>query len=97
MRRCFTPGRTGMHYVTHRSHQRQKHMFGVTCPSALFVEFIPVPPEHEKYCIDDSRLGCTRMHYVTRRSHQMQKQKFGVTCPATLFLETTQDPPEHEK
>jgi hypothetical protein len=31
-----------MHYVTCRSHQMQKHKFGVTCPGVLFVEFIPV-------------------------------------------------------
>jgi hypothetical protein len=42
------PGCIGMHYVMHRSHQMQKHKFGVTCPGALFVISVPVPPEHEK-------------------------------------------------
>jgi hypothetical protein len=37
-----------MHYVTHRSHRMQKHMFGIMCANALFVESIPVLPEHEK-------------------------------------------------
>jgi hypothetical protein len=37
-----------MHYVTHRSHQMQKHKFGLTCPGAHFVESVPVPLEHEK-------------------------------------------------
>jgi hypothetical protein len=30
------------------THRMQKHKFGVTCPSALFVESVLVPPEHEK-------------------------------------------------
>jgi hypothetical protein len=42
------PGRTRKHYVTCRSHQMQKHKFSVTCPRALFLESVPVPPEHEK-------------------------------------------------
>jgi hypothetical protein len=37
-----------MHYVTDRSHQMQKHMFGITCVDTLFVESVPVPNEHEK-------------------------------------------------
>jgi hypothetical protein len=37
-----------MHYVTCRSHQMEKHKFGITCPSTLFMEFIPLPPELEK-------------------------------------------------
>jgi hypothetical protein len=37
-----------MHYVTHRSHRRQKHKFGITCPRTLFMEAAPGPPEHEK-------------------------------------------------
>jgi hypothetical protein len=42
------PGCTRMHYVIRRSHRMQKHKFGVTCPGALFVEYVPVPPKHEK-------------------------------------------------
>jgi hypothetical protein len=42
------PGLTGMHYETRKSHQMQKHMFGVTCPDMLFIETAPGPPEHEK-------------------------------------------------
>jgi hypothetical protein len=37
-----------MHYVTHRSHWIEKHKFSITCPDALFVESVSVPPEHEK-------------------------------------------------
>jgi hypothetical protein len=37
-----------MHYVTHTSHRMQKHKFDITCPDALFVESVPVPPEQEK-------------------------------------------------
>jgi hypothetical protein len=43
-----------MHYVTHRSKWKQKDKFGITCPDALFVEFVPVLIEHEKYCVDVS-------------------------------------------
>jgi hypothetical protein len=53
------PGRTGVHYVTRRSHQMQKHVFG-----GLFVESVPVPSEHEKQGIDISRRGHTEMHYT---------------------------------
>jgi hypothetical protein len=68
-------GHPRMHYVILRSHRIQKHKFDVTCPDALFVESVPVPPEH---------LG---MHYTTRKSHRMQKHKFTAMCPSTLFLE----------
>jgi hypothetical protein len=34
--------------VTHRSHQMQKHKFGVTCPNTPFRETASDPPEHEK-------------------------------------------------
>jgi hypothetical protein len=54
-----------MHYVTHRSHRMQKQKFGVTCPDALFIKSILVPPGHEKYCVDISFPGCTELHYVT--------------------------------
>jgi hypothetical protein len=37
-----------MQYVTHRSHQMQKHKFRVTCLAVLFVETTPVPPMDEK-------------------------------------------------
>jgi hypothetical protein len=46
---------TGMHYVSRKSHQMQKQKFGIMCPGAFFVESIPVPPEHKKWCIDVSR------------------------------------------
>jgi hypothetical protein len=41
-------GCTGMHYVSRRSHWRQKYKFGVMCPSVLFMVTAPGPPEHEK-------------------------------------------------
>jgi hypothetical protein len=34
--------------VTRRSNGLCKHKFIVTCPDALFVESIPVPPKYEK-------------------------------------------------
>jgi hypothetical protein len=58
----------------------QKQNYGITSPGALFVESEPVPPEHEKLCVDVSRHRCIRMHYVIHRSHQMQKHKFCVMC-----------------
>jgi hypothetical protein len=75
----------------------EKHKFGVSCPDALCMETVPVPPEHEKYCIDVSRPGSTRTHYVTRRSNQMQKHKFGVMCHYALLMEIVPVSPEHEK
>jgi hypothetical protein len=78
-----------MHYVTSRSHRIQKHMFGITCPSALFVETSPVPLEHEKYCVDVSWPGWIGMHYVTRRSR--------ITCPGTIFVELIPVPLDLEK
>jgi uncharacterized membrane protein YsdA (DUF1294 family) len=86
-----------MHYVTCISHRVQKQKFNVTCDITIIVESVPVPPEHEKLCIDISRLGRTRMHYVTRISHRMQKQMFGVTCPDALFIKSVLVPPGHEK
>jgi hypothetical protein len=74
-----------MNYVTRRSHQMQKHKFGVTCPRALFMETAPGPPKHEILCVDISRPGRTGMHYVTRISHWMQKYMFGVACPSAVF------------
>jgi hypothetical protein len=41
-------GRTGMHYVTRRSHWIPKHKFCKTCPGTIFVESIPVPLDYEK-------------------------------------------------
>jgi hypothetical protein len=86
-----------MHYVTRRSHWIQKHKFGVTCPGALFVESVPIPPEQEKCRVEVSRPGRTTMHYMTYRSHRMQKHKFSVTSPIVLFLESDPVPPEHAK
>jgi hypothetical protein len=34
--------------VTQRSHQMQKHMFGVMYPGTLFVETTSGPPKQEK-------------------------------------------------
>jgi hypothetical protein len=65
----------------------EKHKFSVTCPESLFVESVPVPSEHEKYCVDISRIGRTRTDYVTHISHQMQKHKIHVMCPNTLLVE----------
>jgi hypothetical protein len=62
-----------MHYVTRISHRMQKHKFGITYPEALFVKSVPVPPEHEKLCVDVSRPRCTAMHYMNHRSRKMQK------------------------
>jgi hypothetical protein len=76
-----------MHYVTHRSKWKQKDKFGITCPDTLFVEFVPVLIEHEKYCVDVSRPRCNRMHFVTRVTHQMQKHKFGITCSCAVFVD----------
>jgi hypothetical protein len=75
----------------------QKHKFSITCPAVLFVQSIPVPSEHRKYCADVSCLRRTRMHYVTGRSHQMQKYTFGVMCPDALFVESILVAPEYEK
>jgi hypothetical protein len=61
------------------------------------MESVPVPPEHEKYCVDVSHLGRTGMHYVTRRSHRMQKNKFGITSPEALFVKSLPVSPELEK
>jgi hypothetical protein len=76
-----------MHYVTHRSHRMQKHKFSITCPIALVVKSIQVPPQHEKLCIDVLRSGLTEMHYVTHSSHWMQNYKFDITCLDTLLVE----------
>jgi hypothetical protein len=46
--RCFMPGCTKMHYVTHRSNWMEKWKCGPTCPAALFIETAPDPPKHEK-------------------------------------------------
>jgi hypothetical protein len=86
-----------MDYVTRRSHRKEEHKFGVTCPDALFVESAPVPPKHEKLLVDVSWPGRTEMHYVTRRSYGKQKNKFGVRRPGVLFMENASGPPEYEK
>jgi hypothetical protein len=41
-------GHHGMHYVARITHWMQKHKFGITCPSVLFVESVTVPPKKEK-------------------------------------------------
>jgi hypothetical protein len=75
----------------------QTHKFSVTCLSDLFMEFILVPPEHEKYYVDVSHLEHARIHCVTLGSHRMQKHKFSVMYPNVLFMEITSGPPEHAK
>jgi hypothetical protein len=37
-----------MYYMTRKSYRMQKHKFGVTRRSVLFVESVSVLPEHEK-------------------------------------------------
>jgi hypothetical protein len=86
-----------MHYMTLISPWMQKHRFKEMGPSALFVQSIPVLPEHEKWHVNLLRPRRTRMHYVTRRSHLMQKHKFGTTCLHALFLESVSVSREHEK
>jgi hypothetical protein len=90
-----------MHYVTRISYRMQKHIFGhifgVMCLSTLFVESAPVPPKHEKLCVNISWVGRTGTHYMIRRSHQMQKHKFNIMCPDALFMETVPGPPDLEK
>jgi hypothetical protein len=76
---------------------RQKHKFGITCQTALFVESVPVPPDDEKYYVDVSCPGHTEIHYGTRRFHRIQKYKFGVTSPGALFMETAPSPPDDKK
>jgi hypothetical protein len=75
----------------------QKHKFGVTCPSALFINSVLVPAEREEECVDILRRGCTGMHYVTRRSYRIQKYKFSVKCSNKLFMETAPAHPKHYK
>jgi hypothetical protein len=91
------PECTGMHYVAHIFYRIQKHMLGVRCPDTLFVGSVPVPPKHEKYCVDISRRGRTGVNYVTQTSHRMQKHKFVITCPSALFVESVPVPPKQEK
>jgi hypothetical protein len=74
-----------------------KHKLDATCPDALFVKSVPVPPEHEKSGVDVSRPGRTRMHYVTHRSHRMQKYMLGKMCFCTLLVQFVLVSPEHEK
>jgi hypothetical protein len=85
-----------MHNVSHISLRMQKHKFGTTCPGVLFVEFVPVPPESEKWCDHVSRPERTEMHYVTHKLHRMYKHKLGVTCPGALFMQTVPGPPDHQ-
>jgi hypothetical protein len=67
------------------------------CLKELFVEFVPVPPEHEKYCFDVSCPGRTGINYVTRRFHRKQKHKFAVTCPDVLFYGIRTSPTQERK
>jgi hypothetical protein len=60
-----------MHYVTRIAHRIKKNKFCVMCPSAHFVESLPVPPEQEKWCVDILCPVDTEKHYVTHRFHQM--------------------------
>jgi hypothetical protein len=85
-----------MHYVTHQSHQMQKHRFHVTCPDALFMETAPAHPSMKNSASTFHTHGCTGLHYVTHAPHRMQKHKFGITCPAALFMETAPSPLELE-
>jgi hypothetical protein len=39
---------TGMHYMTRRSYQIQKHKFSVTYPAWFFMETATGPPFYEK-------------------------------------------------
>jgi hypothetical protein len=61
-----------------------------------FAKSVLVPPENEKYCIDNSHPERTRIHYVTHRSHCMQKHMVDVTCPPVLVVKSVPVPPEHE-
>jgi hypothetical protein len=61
------------------------------------MEFIPVPPEHEKYFVYITHPEHVGIHCVTLGSHWMQKHKFDVMYPDALFMETTSGPPEHAK
>jgi hypothetical protein len=60
-----------MHYGARRSPRMQQHTFGVTCPNMIFLESVPVPPEHEKLFVDISHPRYTEMHYLTHRSHEI--------------------------
>jgi hypothetical protein len=51
--------------ITHKSERKQKHKFGVRCPSALFMETAQGPPEHKNGCVDVSCPRNTKMNYVT--------------------------------
>jgi hypothetical protein len=48
-----------------------KKKFSITCPDVLFVEFVPVPPEHEKHRVDILCPRRTVIHYMTHRSYWM--------------------------
>jgi hypothetical protein len=85
-----------MPYVMRKSHQMQKHNFGVMCPDMLFMKTTPAPLEHEKLCIDVSRPGRTRMHYVSRGSHRMQK-KVWCNVSDSFSVESVLVPHEHQK
>jgi hypothetical protein len=62
--KCRYVGGKYTHFMTVNTHQMQKHKFGITCPSALFKETIPGPPDEKIVCqhFTPERTG---MHYVT--------------------------------
>jgi hypothetical protein len=86
-----------VHYVTYISHRMHKQKFSIMYLGALFVESVPVLPEHKKMYINVSRPRRTKMPYVTHRSHWMQKHKFDITCLGALFVESVWFLPEQEK
>jgi hypothetical protein len=73
----------------------QKHKFSVTCLDALFVESVPVAPEHENSALTFYGLDtpeCT----TSPTDPAGYKKKFGLTCPVVLFVKSIPGPPEHE-
>jgi hypothetical protein len=85
-----------MHYVAHRSHWMQKHMFGVTCPGVVFMETAPGPPSL-KIVRPDFAL---QMHRNALRDPHIppdKNLKFNVTCLGALFVEFVLVPTEYEE
>jgi hypothetical protein len=85
-----------MHYVTRRSHQKQKHMFGVMCRGAFL---------RRPHRVHPSMKNSVSMFFTPELENPLRdpqipldaKHKFCVTCPSALFVEFVLDPPEHEK
>jgi hypothetical protein len=94
----FTPvQRSGMHYVTCRSHRIQKHKFGVMCPGTHFVESIPVPPRARKIL---HRCFAPLTHRNALHVPQIPsnpEHEFRVMCPGALSVESVTVLHEHEK